>query len=71
LILCNSFYQPLFVIVSQLKKREDQMERQVIQLSADLDERRAQFVKEREAFEMIRKDMEQLRTASIDSAGKE
>lgn len=47
------------------------MERQVSQLNFDLQERRKQFAKEREAFEMVHKEMEQLRSASIDCNAKE
>ena len=47
------------------------MERQMRQLSDELRSRREQFDREREAFEMVRREMEQLRSASIDLTVKE
>jgi len=47
-------------IKSELKKRETEMDEQLIEMNANLKQKREQFEKEKEAFEFVKKEMDVL-----------
>lgn len=55
-----SFFNSSYRKSTQLKKKESEMEEQLIEMNAGLKQRRDQFEREREAFELVKREMDVL-----------
>lgn len=55
---------PFLRFLLQLEKKEREMEDQLVEMDEDLKQRREKFLKEREAFELVRKEVDELMIAN-------